>query len=99
MPAAIFGRSSAQSMCSPIPLSGAVILVMGSTLPPGAADRSAQLRSAARGPPCPEPGGRFLLAQGTLVEAQLHEEVQRLAHSTARPDAQDRHDLVAVEVG
>ncbi len=29
MPAAILGRSNAQSMCSPMPLSGAVILVMG----------------------------------------------------------------------
>ena len=69
------GRSSAQSMCSPMPLSGAVILVMGEGSP---------ARSLLPGPPLPQAGRRRLLAERALVEAQLHEEGQRLPDGPAR---------------
>src|SRR5580704_1931900 len=103
MPVAIFGRSNAQSMCSPIPLSGAVILVMREGTP--ACDSTRRTRServpnasralwtrGARGsapgrPPLLEPGGRRLLAERSLVESQLHQVVQGLPHGAPRADA------------
>src|ERR1700722_6047214 len=84
MPAAMSVRSNAQSTGSPIPLSGAAILVMPETL--------------LLGPPGLQPARRLLLAQRALVEPQFHEEVQRLADSPPRSDAEELHDLVAVQV-
>src|SRR6185312_5364529 len=93
MPTAISGRSSAQSMCSPSPLSGAWILVMTTTVL-----RLGPSGRAALGPPGPEPLGRLLLAERTFVNTKVHEEVPGLADGPPGLEVEDRHDLVAVEV-
>src|SRR3984957_11184831 len=85
MPAAMSVRSSAQSMYSPMPLSGAAILVMCETL--------------LLGPPGPQPARRLLLVQRALVEPKVHEEVQGLADGPPRPDAEELHNLIPVQVG
>src|SRR5271167_84468 len=51
------------------------------------------------GPPGPQPARRLLLTQRALVEPQFHQEVQGLADGPPRPDAQQLHDLVPVQVG
>ena len=55
--------------------------------------------AVALGPPRVQAAVGLLLAQRALVEAQLHQEVQRLAHHRARGHAEVLHDLAAVELG
>src|SRR6185437_5668432 len=96
MPAAISGRSSAQSMCSPSPLSCAWILVMTTTV---LRRRAAGSGRGSLAPPGPQPLGRLLLAQRPFVNTKVHEEVPGLADGPPRHEVEDLHDLVAVEVG
>src|SRR5690349_13915350 len=51
------------------------------------------------GPPGEQPAGGLLLAEGALVEPQLHQEAVGLADLAAGAEAEHGHDLVAVEVG
>ena len=59
----------------------------------------ADQRSAACGPPGVQLLGGPLLAEGPVVHAQLEQVPVGLAHLAAGTDAEDGHDLVAVEVG
>ena len=51
------------------------------------------------GPPVEEGFAGLVFAEGALVEAEVHEELVGLAYLATRRDAEDLHDLVAVEVG
>src|SRR4029079_11463607 len=54
---------------------------------------------AALGPPLLEGFAGLGFAEGALVETEVHQELVGLADLAARWDAEDLHDLVAVEVG
>src|ERR1022692_4055753 len=87
MPAAILGRRRAQSMCSPMSLCGASMRAMDSGY------------STLLGPPRPQSLRRLLLAEGSLVEPEFHEERQGAADDRAGTHPEDFHDLVAGEIG
>src|SRR3954467_15719984 len=63
---------------------------------------AASLRTAGSGagrPPLAEAPARLVLTQRTLVQPELEEEGERLAHHAAGRDAELGHHRVAVEVG
>ena len=56
-------------------------------------------RSVARGPPGQQALRGFLIAEGAIVETLFQQVAVSLAHLWSWLDAQDGHDLLAVEVG
>src|SRR3954463_8918338 len=83
--------------CGPSP---AWWLPIGSCPSCPTSDRSGRSgrRRLLRGPPRVEAAVGLLLTQRSLVEADLEQGVEGLAHGPARADAQMGHDLLAVEV-
>src|SRR5437899_3195192 len=64
-----------------------------------AVKRDLCVRASLRGPPLVQPSVRLLLAERPLVEAQLQQMIERLAHDRTGTNAEVRHHLVAVEIG
>src|SRR5437660_5598233 len=58
-----------------------------------AVKRDVCVRASLRGPPLVQPSVRLLLAERPLVEAQLQQMIERLAHDRTGTNAEVRHHL------